>query len=95
MEQLDDSWMKHALCKDHDTELFYPETGETAQSKKAIMICKGCSVRAECLYSALSSPETFGVWGGYSYRGRRKLARNLPQPVTLNLIKKVLNEGTF
>jgi len=95
LEQLDESWMKDALCKDHDTALFYPDTGETNQAKNAIMICKRCPVRAECLYSALSSPETFGVWGGYSYRGRRKLVKNFQGPITMELIKKVVNDGLY
>lgn len=87
--------MKDALCKDHDTGLFYPDTGETNQARQAIMICKRCPVRAECLYSALSSPETFGVWGGYSYRGRRKLVKTLQGPITMELIKKVVNDGVY
>lgn len=92
MELENTSWMSKAACIDHDTEVFYPESGDTKAAKKAITICKSCSVRDECLYHALTSPESFGVWGGFTYRARLKIARSMGTTITLEKARKAINE---
>jgi len=84
--------MKRAKCVDEDTEIFYPETGDTKAAKKAITICKSCPVRDECLFHALTSPESFGVWGGFTYRARLKMSRSMGNQVTLEKARKIINE---
>jgi len=84
--------MKSAKCIDQDTEIFYPESGDTKAAKKAIAICKSCPVRDECLFHALTSPESFGVWGGFTYRARLKIFRSMGNQVTLEKARKIINE---
>lgn len=61
-----------ALCLQVDPDLFFPDSGQSAEPAKRI--CRRCPVRAECLEYALRHGERFGVWGGLSERQRRMLA---------------------
>ena len=59
-----------------DTNLFFPERGDTAGFNKAVAICKQCDVRAYCAnYGVALDQEdlTPGIFGGLSQRQRRKL----------------------
>jgi WhiB family redox-sensing transcriptional regulator len=49
--------------------LFYNERGESIAAAAAL--CRGCEVREDCLHHALTHGERFGVWGGFSVRGRQ------------------------
>ena len=62
------SWTARALCAEVDTDLFFPEKGESTRNAKRV--CFACEVRAECLDYALQRPDLLGVWGGMSYRER-------------------------
>lgn len=64
-------WKEQAACRDADTNLFFPDRGYIGW--RAIMICKLCPVREECLEYALSIPGTLGIWGGLTEEERRKL----------------------
>jgi len=66
-----DEWRLDALCAETDPEAFFPEKG--GSTREAKRVCMGCSVRAECLESALTNDERFGIWGGLSERERRRL----------------------
>ena len=67
------SWQERSLCAQTDPEAFFPEKGgSTREAKK---VCIGCDVRSECLEYALANDERFGIWGGLSERGRRKLKK--------------------
>jgi WhiB family redox-sensing transcriptional regulator len=68
-----DGWRDEALCLQTDPELFFPGKGGSCEPAKRI--CRGCSVRAECLSHALEHGENDGVWGGTSPRQRRALAQ--------------------
>lgn len=83
-------WGKNGLCKNYDTELFYPEPGQSEQSKKACSICKNCPVRIECLTEALVSQEQFGVWGGFTIRQRRKIANALSKNLNLDSVRRFI-----
>jgi WhiB family redox-sensing transcriptional regulator len=67
----DGGWRLDALCAETDPEAFFPEKG--GSTREAKRVCSGCSVRAECLESALAYDERFGIWGGLSERERRRL----------------------
>jgi len=67
----DDDWRQDALCAETDPEAFFPEKG--GSTREAKRVCAGCSVRDECLESALTNDERFGIWGGLSERERRRL----------------------
>lgn len=72
--EADPSWMALAVCPQTDPEAFFPEKGGSTRQAKAI--CAGCDVRPECLEYALDNDERFGIWGGYSERERRKIAKD-------------------
>ncbi len=64
-----------AACKGSDPdELFV----QGAAQNRAKLICRGCSVRTECLADALDNRIEFGVWGGMTERERRALLRRRP-----------------
>jgi WhiB family redox-sensing transcriptional regulator len=68
-------WTSRAACKDTDPdELFV----QGAAQNRAKLICRGCSVRTECLADALDNRIEFGVWGGMTERERRALLRRRP-----------------
>lgn len=67
-------WQDFANCTGVDPDLFFPGRGESTREAKAV--CRGCSVRADCLEYALANGEKFGIWGGMSERERRKVRRN-------------------
>ena len=69
----DPDWHDHANCLGVDPDLFFPERG--ASTREAKEVCRGCTVRMECLEYALVMGEKFGIWGGYSERERRRLRR--------------------
>jgi WhiB family redox-sensing transcriptional regulator len=60
-------------CKGTDPDLFFPERGESTREAKGV--CRGCSVRSDCLEFSLRNGEKFGIWGGLSERERRRLRR--------------------
>ncbi|WP_245161058.1 WhiB family transcriptional regulator [Blastococcus sp. CT_GayMR16] len=66
-----DAWRQDALCAETDPEAFFPEKG--GSTREAKRVCTGCAVRVECLESALTNDERFGIWGGLSERERRRL----------------------
>jgi len=71
----DGGWQERALCAQTDPEAFFPEKGgSTREAKK---VCLTCDVRTECLESALSNDERFGIWGGLSEREGRKRKRRV------------------
>lgn len=64
-------WRDKALCRGL-TRLFFPGQGEPTKEAKAL--CQECPVRSECLDAASGDPpERFGIWGGLSEEGRRRL----------------------
>jgi WhiB family redox-sensing transcriptional regulator len=66
-------WAVYAACRDEQGMTFFPQS--KADEAIALTICGICPVRAECLDHALDTNERFGVWGGTTEKGRRKLSR--------------------
>ena len=66
-------WHSAALCAQVGGDFWHPERGESALSAKRV--CLNCEVRVQCLQWALDHDERFGVFGGYSERERRRIAR--------------------
>jgi WhiB family redox-sensing transcriptional regulator len=82
------SWADQAKCLGSGVtgaNLFFAEYRDNAKIERAKGICIGvdysgdrpCAVRMNCLQWALDQDEAFGVWGGVSERGRRRLKRNI------------------
>lgn len=74
-------WQYEGACKNKDTEMFFLEHGDRAQSKrkkeqKALAICRTCPVIQKCLDHALKVPETYGVWGGTTADQRFMMLKN-------------------
>ncbi|HEY5110773.1 MAG TPA: WhiB family transcriptional regulator [Acidimicrobiales bacterium] len=75
-------WSSGAACRGSEGSLFY--SADTAERKEdrlereqmAKRICSGCSVRDECLHSALDRHESYGIWGGLNEFERRSLTRS-------------------
>jgi WhiB family redox-sensing transcriptional regulator len=67
------AWREDALCRQTDTELFFPERGGSTQDAKDV--CLACEVRTSCLNYALNTGQNFGVWGGLGEGELRRLRR--------------------
>jgi WhiB family redox-sensing transcriptional regulator len=75
-------WQIHALCRGMDSAVFFSPHGERgaekeAREQKAREICRRCGVIEACAWTALSSREPYGVWGGLS-EGERRTLRQTP-----------------
>ena len=67
-------WMERGACRDTRSDLFFPERG--ASTRQAKEMCRGCSVRQECIRYAMDATEEMaGIWGGTSARDRAKRRR--------------------
>jgi WhiB family redox-sensing transcriptional regulator len=69
------AWTKEARCAEVDTEIFFPDKGDSASAEAARRICNGCEVKTECLEYALDNREMYGIWGGTNERDRRPLLK--------------------
>lgn len=67
----ENSWTRYANCRGADSEIFFPERGESVKPAKAI--CSVCVVQLRCLKDAMDRKERFGIWGGLSERERRRV----------------------
>lgn len=79
------NWEKEALCRGKDNEIFFPDEAQSMTAKKlknAKAICKSCTVRAECLFTAMSNDERFGIWGGFSPRERTTIRKHFRKDFT-------------
>jgi len=75
-----EAWRQDALCAETDPEAFFPDKG--GSTREAKLVCRGCSVRGECLEYALANEERFGIWGGLSERERRRVRLQRREPLS-------------
>jgi WhiB family transcriptional regulator, redox-sensing transcriptional regulator len=68
-------WEERAACRGADVELFF--SVEEADQKEGLEFCARCTVRSECLESAIANREMYGIWGGMLETDRRSLIRDL------------------
>jgi hypothetical protein len=68
-------WMQSALCAQIDTEIFYPDRGDSASADMARKICRMCDVKKQCLQYAVDNNERHGIWGGTIERERRPMLK--------------------
>lgn len=64
-----------AACRTADPELFFAPEGERpadreARIARAVAICHGCPVQAECYAAAVANGERRGIWGGVDFTRR-------------------------
>lgn len=65
------TWFQSAACLGVETELFFPNRGESVAEAKAV--CAACAARIACADYALKSGQRHGIWGGLTERERRRL----------------------
>jgi WhiB family redox-sensing transcriptional regulator len=64
-------WRDEALCRDYDTESFFPS--ETDDPTLVLRICSVCPVRDHCLADALECADRFGIRGCTTHLERRPM----------------------
>jgi WhiB family redox-sensing transcriptional regulator len=72
-------WSDLAACRDVDPELFFPITSKgpgAFEIARARSVCRGCTVRPECLDWALDREILHGVWGGLCEEERMDILRS-------------------
>ena len=75
-------WRESALCLTQPAILFFgmDENESAAQrhlrEEEAKGICMHCMVRAECLEYALTTRESYGIWGGLTELERKARLRD-------------------
>ena len=59
-------WMRWALCRDADPELFHPEPNKYTGPRvdEAKRICRHCPVRPACLRWAFETGDKWAILGG-------------------------------
>ena len=71
-------WRDDAACLGLDTEQFFPVDHGAESVEPPRRVCRGCSVRAECLAEAMATEDParrFGIVGGTTPSERRLLQR--------------------
>lgn len=71
-------WHRQAACREHDTQLFFPEPGEDDEGLTAKRICAGCPVRDQCLTDVMAWEQPsarYGIVGGLSVNERHQRHR--------------------
>ena len=69
------SWREIAACNDRVDVDFFPLVETAAAVTAAKEVCAGCAVADECLQFAIETNQPDGVWGGMTFKERRKIRR--------------------
>ena len=72
------AWLEDAKCKGADTDLFFPEPGDTHQVVEAKLMCSECPVRIQCENHFIN--ERHGIFGGRTPDEREHLRNGRPKP---------------
>lgn len=86
-----ETWRELALCKDRNTNDFYPEMGVKGAAKQVRemkVFCRQCSVILECLDYAIDNDEQYGIWGGMTPKERTRIRRQ-PRVIRESIVKVV------
>ena len=76
------TWTELSACRGSERALFFPpdvserKEQRSGREQAAKRICQSCSVRLDCLTSALERNESHGIWGGMNELERRSLVRS-------------------
>jgi WhiB family redox-sensing transcriptional regulator len=66
------NWRDLAVCTQMDPEVFFP-TRDADLTRAAKAVCHRCSVRDECLATAVADASLSGIWGGTSAEERARM----------------------
>lgn len=74
-------WQDAAACRGEDLTLFFGRDGERQPERElreaaAKEICAACPAQRGCLDHAISRPEKYGMWGGFTADERHTERRN-------------------
>jgi WhiB family transcriptional regulator, redox-sensing transcriptional regulator len=65
----DETWLERAACSGVGWEAFF----DSPDLEPALNLCRSCPVRIDCLRFAVQAGLDWGVWGGLSPEGRRRV----------------------
>lgn len=68
-------WRDLGRCRGLDPAIFHPDEEDELAVDEAKAICATCPVVDACREHAISRREKFGVWGGTTWRERRRIIR--------------------
>jgi WhiB family redox-sensing transcriptional regulator len=68
-------WEYQAACRDVPSHVFYSD--DLGDRRRAKEVCMECPVRLECLATAISRGERYGIWGGMMATNRTRIWRSL------------------
>jgi WhiB family redox-sensing transcriptional regulator len=71
----DADWRTYALCRELDPELFDDAIKKSPSVELALRACNSCLVKDQCLDYAMTSNESYLVFGGLMSEQRRSLRR--------------------
>jgi hypothetical protein len=67
------AWMRQALCRNTDADLWHPQRGRNPATVLR-NVCRACPVRTDCAAYAVSlGRECQGFWAAMSYKERTRL----------------------
>lgn len=74
-----EGWQMLALCRQTDSELWFPEVGRPDVTRAARRICRACPVQPDCLAFITAWEDEhvgeWGMWGGLTAHERAVLRR--------------------
>lgn len=67
-------WHEDAECAKPVNRIYIKNffANKPSQQRAALKLCEACPVRKECLQDALEEKQTWGVWGGLTYKKLRR-----------------------
>ena len=69
-------WRHKANCEGAGPAIVFADRGANTRAP-ALAYCNECQVRVCCLAEAVVIPDLLGIWGGKTYRERRKIRNSL------------------
>ena len=94
----EEDWRMNRACAGVNTSVFFPLKITSSTISQAMSYCKNCSVRAECIQTAVIYGYD-GIWGGSTMAQRNYLIKNefnnITENFTLSDAKKMLQHISF
>jgi len=96
----DINWMESAVCRQIDSEMFFPDRenpntdGLISTIRRAQTVCRSCPVQTECLDYALTNNEKYGIWAGINMNTARAQLRDELRRQRNIKVRDVFEHGT-